>query len=174
MVMDNNVSVNGKGGIVIETTIAGPDQVNASENRIIGNTISGNGGDPANPGSSDIKTGISINADGLISDTMILANRFDDEQVDVVFGSLQPSTMLHLNNFAPPWGTHTLMGVVSDSANWWNCATGPVIGSSQNTPNGPCAVDVNRDPDLNVYPWLTQPFGYQYAHENDHDGDKDK
>ena len=173
VVMDNNVSVNAKGGVVIETSNPGPGQITAGDNRIIGNSISGNGADPVNPGSVD-STGISVNSEGVITGTMILANRFDDESVDVVLGSLQPYTFIHLNNFAPPWGIHALIGVPEDSANWWNCASGPVIWSGQNTPSGPCAVDVNRLPDLTVYPWLTHPFGYRYDHKDDHDGDRDR
>ena len=176
VVMDNDVSANGKGGVVVETKdlFVGPAN-NTNDNRIIGNNISNNGADPVNPASLGNSTGISVSAVGVITGTMILANKFDDETADVAFGSLQPYTFIHLNNFAPPWGMVAVLGVPENSANWWNCASGPVTWSGQNTPSGgPCAVDVNRLPDLTAYPWLTHPFGYRYDHKDDHDGDQDK
>ncbi len=170
VVMNNDLRNNGKGGVVIEMNSSYSNSENVGDNRIIGNSLSGNGEDPSNPGSNN-PTGISVNSAGPINGTMILANRFQDETSDVVFGSLQPYTFLHLNNFAPPWGTETLLGVVSDSANWWNCASGPVLGVNPGT-SGRCAADVNRLPDFTVYPWLNQPFDYPYDYDQMHDQDR--
>lgn len=169
VVIDNDIRNNGMAGVAMHNHVGGP--INFNDNQILGNYLAGNGQDPDNPGSTG-NTGISIWSSSVLTGNMAVANQFEDEAEDIVYGSPGDPVSAHLNNFSRGIGTHSLSaGVVDNIGNWWNCPSGPVIAQgAAPTPGGPCAVDQTRLPDY-PGPWLTQPFPYlnSWDHDQDHD-----
>jgi parallel beta-helix repeat protein len=157
VVRDNVVQDNGQPGIAIHVHAANG---NADDNVIIGNAVSGNGGDEEAEGASPPGIGIEIfsNAAGVspafapaapIVDTTVEGNVVFDEPVDVWVGDTRTNVHASLNDLlgANAIGVENAgSGTVFATENWWGCVTGP------NTPG--CSATSG---DVVTVPFLTHP-----------------
>jgi hypothetical protein len=164
VVIDNDIRRNGMAGVAMHSDF------DLNDNQILGNYLAGNGADLYNPVSFG-PTGISIWSTSVVIGITVLANRFEDEAVDIVYGYVGQPVLAHLNNFSRGIGTSShSAGVIDDYGNWWDCPSGPVIFNAGPSPSGPCAGDQTRLPDI-PGPWLTHPFPYPYDIGHDQDED---
>ena len=171
-VIHNILVENGIGGVAIHTHAPGTEML--QDEQIVGNYISGNGGD-TDIGLAPTQTnGIAILiTGGKVSGIVISQNTFDNEKEDVVISTNEAlSINATLNNFnqgaiavdnlgpAPGFsGSPLVTGNASVNAvdNWWGCRAGPGAKGCATISNavssGPLASTVLSSP------WLEMQLG---------------
>jgi parallel beta-helix repeat protein len=161
VVIGNDVRDNGLPGITMHNHAYAPapaPPVNLDDNMIVGNFLSGNAADTADAATGGT-TGINVYSVAPIHGTLIVQNRFEDEQFDIVFKAPTGELSAHLNNFSQGIGVDNMgSGQVNATENWWNCRSGPGSGNCAGV-SGPNVVTV---------PWASSPFGSSHDDENDH------
>lgn len=160
-IIRNALTGNGLGGVALHTHVGplfGAPADNMSNNKIIGNYISGNladSFDTATPG----RVGININSgDGgsPVRGTVISDNIIFDEDIDIAVNT--PAEVdIHLNELLGGKigvgdvcaldGSKLCAGTIDATENYWGCSAGPG-GSGCSTVSGS---------DIRFAPWLNQP-----------------
>jgi parallel beta-helix repeat protein len=128
VVINNELYENGLPGVTMHIHGYSPmaPPVTLNDNQIIGNHIYGNAADTADattPGT----TGINIYSAAPITGTVIAQNTFTDETINIAFKAPAGSLDVHFNDFNEKGiGIDNLgSGLISATANWWQCAAGP-------------------------------------------------
>jgi len=135
-ISNNKVTDNGQPGIAIHVHAANG---NADNNVIVGNTVSGNGGDSeATPVGTPPGLGIEILSNGSfggpfgaatpIVGTIISHNKASKEDIDVWVGNNATDAQVPLNNLVGSGAsgvTNAGSGTVTATNNYWGCPKGP-------------------------------------------------
>jgi hypothetical protein len=156
VVSGNTLTENGLPGVAIHNH-APTNNINLSNNVVIGNYIAGNGPDGGvETGSAQVPTGISVLGVSPITGLIITQNWIEQESTDIVITNSGASVDVSLNaltgdgngisNLSNPVTTGS-PGLVFAAENWWGCPNGP--GSS-----GCSSVS---GPDVVSTPFLPQP-----------------
>lgn len=137
LIANNIVKNNGQPGIAIHVHAANGS---ADDNTIVGNVVSGNGGDSEAIPTSTPKMGIEVLSNGNfppfspaspIDGTTISQNKVTNEGVDVWVGNTTTDANVFLNDLT---GRGAIgvdnggNGTVSAPLNWWGCPHGPGMG----------------------------------------------
>ncbi len=137
LIANNIVKNNGQPGIAIHVHAAGGS---ADDNTIVGNVVSGNGGDAEAIPTSTPKMGIEVLSNGNfppfapaepIDGTTISQNKVSNEGVDVWVGNTTTDANVFLNDLA---GRGAIgvdnggNGTVAAPVNYWGCPHGPGAG----------------------------------------------
>ena len=121
VVIHNTLTNNGLPGVAMHSHTASQTM---NDNKIIGNTISGNGADTTNGASQP--TGINLAGVSPAAGTIISGNTIKNEALDIVINTAARAD-IHLNNLlgkgvgVQSSGT----GTTDASDNYWGCAGGP-------------------------------------------------
>jgi parallel beta-helix repeat protein len=162
VIIGNTLTNNGLGGVALHTHVGpafGLPADDFSNNKIIGNIISGNladEGDTATPG----RVGININSGGggsPVIGTVISQNIIRDEDIDVAVNT--PAEVdVHLNDLRGRKigvgdvcaldGASICTGTIDATQNYWGCPSGP---------GGPGCTTVSGS-DVRFAPWLKTPI----------------
>jgi parallel beta-helix repeat protein len=134
VVTGNSLYDNGLPGVTMHNHGSAPAPapgVNLNDNVIVGNHIHGNAADTADahtPGT----TGINIYSTAPVTGIVISNNDFSDEAVNIAFKVPAGSLDVHFNDFNERGiGIDNLgSGLISATANWWHCASGPSASCS--------------------------------------------
>jgi parallel beta-helix repeat protein len=143
-ISNNTVVNNGQPGIAIHVHAANG---NADNNVIVGNTVSGNGGDSeATPVSSPPGLGIEVLSNGSfgvpfgsaapIVGTMISHNNVSNQEIDVWVGNNATNAHVTLNNLIGKSATgiaNAGSGTVTATNNYWGCPKGPNTSGCSST-----------------------------------------
>ncbi len=135
LISNNVVQNNGQPGIAIHVHAANGI---ADNNVIVGNTVSGNGGDSEGEGAMPPNTGIEVLSNGSLGapfspaapivGTIISNNDVSKESIDIWVGNNATSANIFLNDL-PGKGAKGVdnagTGSVTATDNWWGCAAGP-------------------------------------------------
>ena len=170
LIIGNTLTHNGLGGVALHTHVGpafGFPADNMSENKIIGNVISGNLADlddTATPG----KVGININSGGggsPVIGTVISGNVISDEAIDIAVNT--PAEVdIHLNDLRGGRGVigvgdvcafdkaRICAGSIDATQNYWGCPMGP---------GGP-GCTTSSGADVRFTPWLRTPLGSDEDH----------
>ena len=134
VVTGNSLYDNGLPGVTMHNHASAPAPapgINLNDNVIVGNHIHGNAADTADahtPGT----TGINIYSTAPVTGIVISNNDFTDEAVNIAFKVPAGSLDVHFNDFNEKGiGIDNLgSGLISATANWWHCASGPSASCS--------------------------------------------
>jgi len=125
VVINNVMTNNGLPGVAMHNHAApmGAPAVVFNDNKIIGNTISGNGPDVEDTATSGT-TGINIFSIAPITGTVVSQNTISNEKLALVFTG-PGSVTATLNSFPATTGIDNVgPGTVNGSFNYWGCSTG--------------------------------------------------
>jgi parallel beta-helix repeat protein len=134
LIADNVIQDNGEPGIGIHVHAANG---NADNNMIVGNIVSGNGGDSEAEGSSPPNTGIEVLSNGNfppfspaapIVGTIISQNRVSNEAIDLWVGNTATDANAFLNDLVGSGAIgveNAGTGTVTATDDWWGCPQGP-------------------------------------------------
>jgi len=157
VVSGNRLTDNGLPGVAIHNH-APTNNINLSNNVVIGNYIAGNGPDGGVETASDsqVPTGISVLGVSPITGLIITQNWIERESTDIVITNSGASVDVSLNaltgkgngisNVSNPI-TNSAPGLVFAVENWWGCQTGP----------GTSGCSSVSGPDVVSTPFLRQP-----------------
>ncbi len=157
VVSGNTLTDNGLPGVAIHNH-APTNNINLSNNVVIGNYIAGNGPDGGVETTSDqqVPTGISVLGVSPITGLIITQNWIEQESTDIVITNFGASTDVSLNALTgngngianlPNPITMSLPGLVFAAENWWGCQGGP----------GTTGCSSVSGPDVVSTPFLPQP-----------------
>lgn len=143
LISKNVVEDNGQPGIAIHVHAANG---NADDNMIVGNIVSGNGGDSEAEGNSPPNMGIELLSNGSfgngfgtaapIAGTTISGNKVSNEDIDVWVGNTATDANVFLNNLIGNGAIgvkNAGTGTVTATDNWWGCPQGPGSGNCSST-----------------------------------------